>query len=504
MLKGMRKKRDGQILLIVALWFIVLMGMCALAVDAGRLYLAEMQLQLSVDAASLAGASQLSGVQGSLDEDKAKAVVAAKAVAAANRVAGDSLILTDEDIVFGRYDAENGEFIPESQAQIVDSVRVRGRRTDDSPNGPIPTFLASIFGVDEISFSHISGVASKPRRYIAFVIDRSGSMCFDTEDIQERYQPAWDDQERTYKMQKSPSGWYALPQTMEVRRGWWWSRRRAMFYALDDDTGRVRTDFLSDSIKDTLDQGKYWYFQNPEGDNNPSWLKAPSDVTIYSRYQTSRWYADAYYDSPAYCDYAITDSPVQPVGSTRDAASAFLDLLRVDDDLASLVTYSSAATVDARLSSDFEAVKTALGGVSPVGATAEPEAMEAALDELLFSDRAEGFGQRIMLLMTDGNANQMNGVYYGSGGPYSYEFMGKTVTTGIHPDVGAAMEFQTRRAISNSVRIYTVSFGEGADREVHQEIAKATNGAYYYSEDHEELVPIFIDIFRRLPPVITQ
>jgi Mg-chelatase subunit ChlD len=128
--------------------------------------------------------------------------------------------------------------------------------------------------------------------------------------------------------------------------------------------------------------------------------------------------------------------------------------------------------------------------------------MEEALDELIDSGRADGYGQRIMILLTDGNANRWNGRGY-SEGNNSYDFLGKTVHTRIHPTVGGAMEDQTRRARANNVRIYCVTFGNSVDTEVHREIARNTQGAYYYAANHEDLTAVFVDIFRRLPPLIT-
>ena len=129
--------------------------------------------------------------------------------------------------------------------------------------------------------------------------------------------------------------------------------------------------------------------------------------------------------------------------------------------------------------------------------------MADALDEIIDSGRANAVGHRIMILLTDGCANMVNGSSYDNN-TRTYTFMGEQVTTQIHPTVGAAMATQTTRASNGSVRTYCVTFGADADAEVHRVIARKTNGAYYYSVDHENLTDMFVDIFRRLPPVITQ
>ncbi len=66
------------------------------------------------------------------------------------------------------------------------------------------------------------------------------------------------------------------------------------------------------------------------------------------------------------------------------------------------------------------------------------------------------------------------------------------------------MATQATRAEQNHVRMYTVSFGSDADTSLHQLMAQKTEGASYYAADHSHLTDIFVDIFRRLPPIITQ
>jgi uncharacterized membrane protein len=53
---------DGQAILIVVLFMVVLLGFCALVLDVGHAYLAQRRLQSSVDAAALAGADSLPNV----------------------------------------------------------------------------------------------------------------------------------------------------------------------------------------------------------------------------------------------------------------------------------------------------------------------------------------------------------------------------------------------------------------------------------------------------------
>jgi hypothetical protein len=322
-------------------------------------------------------------------------------------------------------------------------------------------------------------------------------MCFDTTGITTHSTP--NHNTTGYYMSSSASGWYALPQQMYS--GSWVT---AYFYALDNTTGLVRTDFLPAAMASTLVSGQYWKFSTGDSSGNvPSWFKIPSGVTVYSRYSTSQWSTSDYYSTPSATGYATSGGPAQPIQSVMDAACAFVNLLRPADDMAGLVTYASGATTDSILTSNFSALEARLQTFSPCGATAEPDGMKAALDEIINSHRADAYGQRIMVLLTDGQANMTNGSNY-TNSTQTYSFLGTSVTTQIPSQVGSAMATQTTRAINGNTRIYCVTFGTTSDTTVHQVIANKTGGAFYHSTDQTTLTDIFIDIFRRLPPVLTQ
>ncbi len=490
-------------LVLFAVLVLVLGAMCVLAIDVGRLFVCKAELQNAVDAASLAGASQLVGTI--TPEVRADAISEAKRLAAANNVGRQPLTLADSDIHFGHYDSNTQTFIPEETAGIVDSIQVSGRRTTNSPSGPVNLFFGPIFGWNTANLSNIVSVGTKPRRYVMFVLDRSGSMCFDTQGVhlKSTYADSTDP-----KLDKSPSGWYWLPYYCYEHTGWGNQYRTAWFYAVDDGTHAFRTDFLPQHVQDRLDSNRYFNFRSVDDPNNvvSGWLKAPSDVTLHGRYGSpwNNWLAQTYYwVVPNQCGYAISDEPVQPLQDTMDAACAFVDLLRDSDDMAGLATFASKSSLDQMLTADFSTLKVKLQSFAPCGGTAEPEGMDKANDEIIDSGRADGFGQRIMILLTDGQANFLNGHSYDNN-THTFTFLGHQVTCSIHPTVASAMETQANRAEQNHVRIYTVSFGSDADTALHQLMAQKTEGSSYYAADHSHLTDIFVDIFRRLPPIITQ
>jgi len=498
-----RTRRSGQVLVLFAVIVIVLVAICALTIDVGRLFTCKAQLQNAVDAAALAGASQLVGVV--TEDEKTLARAEAESLAAENVVAGDHLQLAEEDIEFGHYDAGTQSFVPEAQSGVVDSIRVTGRRTYESPGGPVPLSFASLFGWNEAEIADVVSVGTKPRRYVMFALDRSGSMCFDTSGVQ--LQPITQDPTDPC-MTTSASGWYWFPDLALKSVGWGWQTKIAWFEARDSVTGEILTDFLPDHIKSNLDANRYFNFRSPDYPSTvmSGWIKVPAGVTIHGRYGDPwhNWLADTYYHViSGQCGYATSGGAVQPLQDTMDAACAFVDLLRATDDRAGLVSYASKSRIDQPLTSDFPMLSVKLQSLAPCGATAEPDAMEDALDELIDSGRAEEFGHKVMILLTDGCANMLHEVNYANS-TQTYQFIDEQVTTQIHPTVGAAMAQQTLRAKSKGVRTYCVTFGTDVDTEIHRVIARTTNAAYYYSADHENLTDMFVDIFRRLPPVITQ
>jgi hypothetical protein len=323
-------------------------------------------------------------------------------------------------------------------------------------------------------------------------------MCYDTTGVDHRYSPNTD-----ASMDKSPTNWYWMPRYIYQDS----NARTAWFEAVDDSTGQPVTNFLPAHIKSRLMSDTYFrYCSCDQPDTVQSgWLKAPADVTIRSYYGSSclSWSAQSY-GPVSSCDYALAAEPIEPMASSQDAACAFVDLLDGSRERAGLVTYAWNAVLEYPLTDDWAALKAAIQAYDPRGATATPDGMRAANDEFILSGRADTYGHRVMILLTDGLANTTGGSYYNN--PYSatnVTFLGQTVSCYIPQTVATAIAEQTKRVRNNGIRIYTVSFGSGADQDLMPLIAKATNGAYYYASDYGSLSDVFQDIFYQLPVVLT-
>ena len=165
------KNRKGAMLVLIAITIILLLIAVAFSVDVAFMQLTRTELRTSTDAAARAATEALSR-----EQSVVAAVQAARAAAAANPVAGEPLLLADEDIVFGHADVQaNGVFDFRDNVQPFNSIQVFGRRTDDSPSGPVGLLFAGVLGPRTFVPTQTARTVNLDRD-ICLVVDRSGSM----------------------------------------------------------------------------------------------------------------------------------------------------------------------------------------------------------------------------------------------------------------------------------------------------------------------------------------
>ena len=130
--------RGGAVLVLVAFGLVVFLGMAALAIDIGLLYVARSEAQRAADAAAHAGAGFYQ-----INRARPDAVEATRAFTVAfaenNDVRGQPVRLDG---------ASDVDVLPDEGL-----VRVRVRRTDDGIDGPIPTLFARALGFREVEVS---------------------------------------------------------------------------------------------------------------------------------------------------------------------------------------------------------------------------------------------------------------------------------------------------------------------------------------------------------------
>ncbi|MBU0617345.1 MAG: hypothetical protein KKI02_06495 [Planctomycetes bacterium] len=146
-------RQRGSVVVLAAISMVVVIGIAALAIDLGQLYVVRAELQRAADAAALAGASSYfsdAGLAQDIPELSYLIDTRSQEVSLANLTRHAGTVLDLADIVIGAYDHD----YPEADLDVSGSLRfnavqVTARRTSDSPNGPVTMFFAGIFGVDE-------------------------------------------------------------------------------------------------------------------------------------------------------------------------------------------------------------------------------------------------------------------------------------------------------------------------------------------------------------------
>ena len=158
-------------LVLVAITIILLLVAVAFSIDVAFMQLTRTELRTSVDSAARAATEALSRLQ-----DVDAAAQAARDAAAVNPVAGAPLLLADEDITFGFSEPlANGTFSFAPGNTPFNSIQIRGRKTADSPSGPVGLLYAGVLGPRTFVPQQTARSVNLDRD-ICIVIDRSGSM----------------------------------------------------------------------------------------------------------------------------------------------------------------------------------------------------------------------------------------------------------------------------------------------------------------------------------------
>lgn len=159
------RSRRGQTLALMAVAMAGLLGVAALGVDVGYLYVARNQLQNVADGSALAGARQLGYIYQNLTYGEQQGFEctqvcieaikgAAEAVAQQNVAAGKLMSLQLEDIQIGQWDGDNFT----ATLNEPDAIQILSRR-DEVYNGPVTTFFARALGYDMSSVRAIATAA---------------------------------------------------------------------------------------------------------------------------------------------------------------------------------------------------------------------------------------------------------------------------------------------------------------------------------------------------------
>ena len=142
--RRLSRRRRGSTLLWVCVAIPLFFALGLFSVDAGAIFTARSELQLTVDAAARFGAQALRNG----DHGQARANVHQSLTD--NLVAGNNATLTDADIEFGLWDpvTRTMTVLPASEAAGATAIRVTARVTRDSENA-VGTMFGSLVGLDD-------------------------------------------------------------------------------------------------------------------------------------------------------------------------------------------------------------------------------------------------------------------------------------------------------------------------------------------------------------------
>jgi len=145
--------RKGSVTITVALLLVVLIGFAALAVDVGYMMVKRNELQNTADAAALGAAGALGSIYSTMtysaQQDYVSDPAAIDPVAQA-LASSMSLSIPNSDITIGQWNPTTNVFTP--GLANPDAVMVTARR-DSTVNGPVPTFLAGVIGINSYPVS---------------------------------------------------------------------------------------------------------------------------------------------------------------------------------------------------------------------------------------------------------------------------------------------------------------------------------------------------------------
>eukprot|EP00913_Durusdinium_trenchii_P028342 g26570.t1 len=201
-------KRQGAMLIFIAVLLFVFLGIVAFSVDVAYMHLARTQLRTSADAAARAAGETLSRTQ-----NLTLARQAAKDVAELNLVDGSPLYLEDDDIINGNSEKQSsGRWTFTAGATPVNGFRVTGRKMNDAPSGAVGLYFAKLFGEEYYELSATSA-SVRMDRDICIVVDRSSSMKLYLTDTQNgMYINDW----RVCANAQPKSRWVALQGAVDV------------------------------------------------------------------------------------------------------------------------------------------------------------------------------------------------------------------------------------------------------------------------------------------------
>jgi secreted protein with Ig-like and vWFA domain len=168
------------------------------------------------------------------------------------------------------------------------------------------------------------------------------------------------------------------------------------------------------------------------------------------------------------------EGPWEPMDSVKEAAQSFAASVSEGVRM-SLISYSTSATLDVPITGDRAAIVDGIERLVPGGYTDIGGGVGVAIQEILDSGLAGRPG--VVVLLTDGQPNMIEGQYVGYGQEADDYVMEKA-----------------EEILDEGFMTFTIAFGNNADRALMRDIADLNDGKYYYAPGESQLNLVFQEI----------
>jgi Mg-chelatase subunit ChlD len=145
------------------------------------------------------------------------------------------------------------------------------------------------------------------------------------------------------------------------------------------------------------------------------------------------------------------------------------------DENVSLTAYDERPKKLVDMTTDLNAISTAINNENPGGYTGIGRALEVGLDSILNDPNSREFSVKSIVLMTDGNQNR-----------------------GVSPDIIA------HDCAAAGIVVHTITFSQGADIDLMKDVARIAGGKHLHAETNAQLVAAFEEIARQIQILITE
>ncbi|GAB4337048.1 MAG: hypothetical protein Kow0010_25060 [Dehalococcoidia bacterium] len=431
---------EGQALALFAGGLVIFLGFVAMSIDVGRFVWARTQMQAAVDAAALAAAQSM------------------PSTADATQQATD-------------YWMDNSGFIRAQATDIQFSVTFPpgNKKVLVTGEASLPTWFARFLGFNRWNVT-AEGEAEAQVVDAVVVLDRSGSMCWDSH---------------------GPNGNYVS----QVRLKRAISSSATTIEVTKNDPSRPLSSYVYVGQVFRLESSASSEWLEIVAINEPNTLEVRRAVPspVNGRVYRATGHSANRYIRGSSCQTAGV-GPYHPWEEVKNGARIFANEMNADYDRVGYVHFSTRGRTEQALTSNLASLRTSITNTDDPtawggddGRTNIAHGFYLGNKELL--DNGRDNAHLVLVLLSDGVANT-----YCSGSNYTTAC--SSVGNNVSTATARTLE-QADYARANGITVYTISYGNDADDSLMQEVARRTGGFFYKAPDDAALQAAFIDIARQ-------